>query len=126
MLFRILADVVLVVHLLFVVFVVLGGVLVLRWRRIAWLHLPAAAWGALIEFMGWPCPLTPLEIALRRRAGVEGYEGGFIEHYLISWIYPEGLAGSHQVLLGLAVVAINVAIYVWVWRRASRRESHRG
>lgn len=119
--FRIAADAVLVAHLAFVAFVVLGGLLVLRWRGVAWLHLPAAAWGALIEFAGLPCPLTPLEKWLRVRGGEAGYEGGFIEHYVTSLLYPEGLTRELQVAIGVLVVAVNATVYFFVWRRRSSR-----
>lgn len=109
--YRILADLVAALHLLFVVFVVLGGILVLRWPRLAWLHAPAAIWGALIEFAGWICPLTPLENALRRRGGQAGYEGGFIEHYVMPILYPAGLTRGVQIALGVIVVAINAVVY---------------
>src|SRR5437867_9964956 len=100
MLYRWLADAVVVLHAAFVVFVVLGGVLVIRWRRLAWLHVPAAIWGALIEFAGWICPLTPLENSFRARAGDAGYAGGFVEHYLLRALYPDGLTPSVRWLLG--------------------------
>ena len=88
--YRLLADAVLIIHLGFIAFVVLGGLLVLRWPRLAWLHLPTVAWGAWIEFTGSICPLTPLEIGLRARGGETAYRGGFIEHYVTALIYPEG------------------------------------
>ena len=113
-----LADAVLALHLLFVVFVALGGLIALRWPRAAWIHLPAAAWGAVVEFTGWICPLTPLEVALRRQAGQAGYEGGCIEHYLGALIYPAGLTRSHQVALGAIVLLINLVVYWRVIRRA--------
>jgi hypothetical protein len=94
--YRLLADLVVVVHLGFVAFVVAGGLLVLRWPRLAWAHLPCAVWGALIEFAGWVCPLTPLENDLRRLGGEAGYEGGFVERYLTSVLYPHGLTRTHQ------------------------------
>ena len=117
-----LASLVLAVHGAFVLFVVAGGLLALRWPRAAWAHLPAAAWGAGIEFSGGVCPLTPLENRLRELAGQAGYDGGFIEHYLLAWLYPGGLTHDTQVSLGLAVVIVNVAVYatVWVRRRRSR------
>lgn len=115
MLYRLLADAVLVIHLGFVLFVVLGGLLALRWRRAAWVHLPAAVWGALIELIGWVCPLTPLENSLRRLGGEAGYTGGFIDHYIIALIYPEGLTRAMQLALGSAVVALNAAIYAWIF-----------
>lgn len=119
--YSLLADVVLALHLGFVLFVVLGGLLVLRRPKLIWLHVPAAAWGVLIEFMGWPCPLTPLEKYLRRLGGDAGYEGGFIEHYLVSILYPSGLSREAQALLGTAVLLINVVIYSYFVR--SRRQA---
>ena len=122
MLSRLAADLVVVVHALFVVFVVLGGLAVLRWPRLAWFHLPAALWGALIEFGGWICPLTPLEKWLRQRAGAVAYEGGFIEHYLLPILYPPGLDRRTQIVLGLVVLAINLGVYGYLVRRwAARR-----
>jgi hypothetical protein len=119
--YRWLADGVALLHLAFVLFVVLGGFLVLRWPRLAWLHLPAAAWGALIEFGGWICPLTPLENRLRRAAGGSGYEGGFLERYVFGLLYPEGLTRRHQLVLGVLVLLLNTAIYgCLTWRRRRR------
>ena len=109
--YRIAADLLVGLHLLFVLFVVLGGLLVLRWPQLAWLHLPVACWGALIEFTGWICPLTPLENDLRRAGGQAGYDGGFIDHYLVPVLYPEGLTREWSLVLGAAVVAINVFVY---------------
>lgn len=120
--YAILADLLVVVHLAFVVFVVLGGLLVLRWRRTAWLHVPAAVWGALIELRGWVCPLTPWENRLRRLAGDAGYTGGFIEHYVLPVLYPGALTRQIQIGLGLAVIVLNVVIYGAVVLR-SRGES---
>jgi hypothetical protein len=119
-LYRLAADAVLLLHLAFVVFVVLGGVLVLRWRKVAWVHLPAAAWGALVEFSGWICPLTPLEIALRQAAGDAAYAGDFVEHYIVALLYPESLTRDLQVTLGVAVVLLNAAIYGAVLLRQLR------
>lgn len=118
---RLAADVILLLHCAFVLFVVLGGLLVLRWPRLALAHLPAAVWGALVEWMGWICPLTPLEVALERAGGEAGYGGGFIEHYLVGVLYPEGLTREVQFALGAGVVLCNVAIYALVLRRARRR-----
>ena len=115
--YRLLADMVLVLHLCFLLFVVLGGLLTLRWRRLLWLHLPAAVWGMLIEFASWPCPLTPLEQKLRRMGGEAGYTGGFVDYYVVSFLYPEGLTRGSQIVLGFAVLAINLVIY---WRLVSR------
>ncbi len=114
----VLADAVLVLHLLFVAFVTLGGLIVLRWPRAAWIHLPAAAWAAVVEFTGWICPLTPLEVDLREKAGQAGYEGGCIEHYLGALIYPAELTRAHQIVLGAIVLLINLAVYWRVLRRA--------
>jgi hypothetical protein len=111
------ADAVLVLHFAFVLFVVLGGLLVLRWPRFAWLHVPAAAWGVLIEFGGWICPLTPLENSLRERGGERGYAGGFIDHYVTSLIYPEGLTRPMQFAIGALVLVINVYVYWRLWRK---------
>ncbi|MDP9178886.1 MAG: DUF2784 domain-containing protein [Gemmatimonadota bacterium] len=121
--YRTFADLVLVAHFAFVLFVVLGGFLAWRWPRIALIHLPVAVYGAAIEFMGFICPLTPLEVSLRRRGGEAGYEGGFIEHYITAAIYPAGLTRQVQLLLGTAVVALNIIVYaVWWKRRSALRE----
>jgi hypothetical protein len=120
MLFRGAADLVLVVHLAFVAFVVLGGLLALRWRRVAWVHVPVALYGATIEFVGFICPLTPLEIWLRRQGGQAGYEGGFIEHYVTAALYPTGLTREVQLVLGTAVLVLNGIVYLAWWRRGRR------
>lgn len=124
MIFRLLADAVLVAHLGFVLFVVLGGLLVLRWPRVAWVHVPVALYGALIEFVGFVCPLTPLENHFRRRGGEAGYAGGFIDHYITPTLYPEGLARDAQLVLGVSVLALNVAVYGIWWRRRRRSPEH--
>jgi hypothetical protein len=116
--YRLAADLVVLVHLAFVAFVLLGGVLAFRWPRARWLHLPAAVWGALIEWSGGVCPLTPLEIALRRRGGEAGYPGGFIEHYVLPVLYPRELTRPVQIVLGMLVVLVNLVIYGLWWRRA--------
>lgn len=116
--YGVLADLVLLVHLAFVLFVALGGLLVLRWPRLAWLHLPAALWGAAIEFTGGICPLTPLENRLRRQGGEAGFEGGFIDHYVTALVYPHGLTRGVQLALGAVVVLVTVVIYLRVWRRS--------
>jgi len=118
--YRLLADAVLLAHAAFVAFVVLGGLLVLRWPRLAWLHLPVVAWGAGIELLGGICPLTPLENHWRVLAGEHGYAGGFVEHYVFALLYPDGLTRPIQVLLGLLVIGLNVAVYAWAWRRSRR------
>jgi hypothetical protein len=120
MLFRAAADGVVVVHALFVVFVVLGGLLVARWPRLAWVHVPAAAWGVLIEYAGWICPLTPLENYLRDRGGSSSYRGDFIEHYLLPLLYPAGLTPRTQIWLGTLALVINVAVYWHVVRTTTR------
>ena len=117
---RVAGDAVVVAHLAFIVFVVGGGALVLAWPRIAWLHLPAAVWGAYAELTSTICPLTPLENALRLRAGQAGYAGGFVEHYLLPVIYPAGLTPHIQTLLGAFVVAVNLVFYAIAWRRRRR------
>ena len=118
-----LADAVLVLHVAFVLFVVFGGLLVLRWPRAAWLHIPSAAWGVAIEFGGWICPLTPLENALRTRGGEATYHGDFVARYLMPVIYPEGLTRDAQVVLGLAALLLNAAIYMVVIRRRQARRT---
>lgn len=116
-----LADSVLIIHLAFVLFVVAGGLLVLRWRSIAWLHLPAVAWGALTEFLHIVCPLTDLEDSLRGQAGVAGYSGDFVSHYLLPILYPPRLTADIQIALGTLVVLINIGIYGWLLRHRPRR-----
>jgi hypothetical protein len=125
MLYQVLADIVACVHAAFVAFVVLGGVLAIRWRRLVWLHVPAAIWGALIEFADWVCPLTPLENALRGRAGDAGYGDGFIQHYLLRALYPAGLTRSVQVALGTLVIVVNILAYVALLRRGRRSVEQR-
>jgi len=120
MLHRFLADVLVAVHLTFVLFVVSGGALVLWRRRLALLHLPVAAWGVLIELSGWVCPLTPLEVRLRRLGGEAGYSGGFVEHYILPVLYPSGLTRQHQVWLGILVGILNLGIYGWILRRMAK------
>lgn len=115
--YRAAADLVLTAHFAFVLFVAFGGLLVLRWRRLAWAHVPIAVYGAIIEFAGFVCPLTPLELWLRRRGGEAGYAGGFIEHYIVSAIYPAGLTREVQLLLGGGVLVVNAIIYTIYWRR---------
>ena len=118
--YRLLADAVVLAHTAFVGFVVLGGFLAWRWSRIAWLHVPCALWGAVIEYQGWICPLTPLENDLRRRAGLAGYAGGFVEHYVLPVLYPAGLTRPAQALLGTLVVIVNLIAYGVLLRRALR------
>ena len=120
MLDRLLADVVVVFHVLFIAFAVAGGLLVMRWRWVMALHLPAVAWAVLVEVMSWPCPLTPLENHFRRRGGEAGYHGGFVEHYIMPVLYPAGLTDRIQLMIGLFVFCVNVGAYALVvaqWRR---------
>ena len=119
--YRLAADALLAAHLAFVLFVVCGGLLVLRTPRLAWLHLPAVAWAAFVELSGSICPLTPLEVTLRRGAGEAGYGGDFVEHYLVALIYPAGLTRELQMAIGAAVVLINLVVYFLLWRRRSNR-----
>lgn len=118
-----LAELVVVLHFCFVLFVLFGGVLALRWPKMVWVHLPAAAWGALISFAGWVCPLTPLEKWLRRQGGAAGYEGGFVEHYILPVLYPRGLTHEVQIALGLIVIVLNVLVYRHVYRQFRRRKA---
>jgi hypothetical protein len=115
--YSVLADAVLLLHFAFVLFVAFGALLVLRWPRVAWVHLPAAVWGVAIELGGWICPLTPLENRLRELAGESTYRGDFIARYLMPVIYPEGLTREVQLALGLAALVGNGAIYAFVLRR---------
>jgi len=121
MIYRWLADGVVIVHGLFVVFVVIGGFLALRWPRLAWVHVPAAIWGVLIEFAGWICPLTPLENSLRAMAGEAGYPGGFIEHYVLRLLYPgAALTPNLQLALGTFALGVNVLAYSLLIRKSRR------
>lgn len=115
------ANLVVLVHLGFVAFVVLGGLLALKWPRAMWFHLPALGWGAWVEFTGTVCPLTPLEQWLRERAGEAAYSGGFIEHYILPLLYPEEWSRSLGLVLGTGVIVLNIVVYVWVWRHRRRK-----
>lgn len=121
--YGVLADLVLGAHFAFVLFVVFGGLLALRWPKMAWLHVPAAVWGVAIEYAGWICPLTPLENDLRARAGEAGYQGDFLGRYLLPVLYPEGLTREVQIALGSAALLLNAAVYALVWRRRTRRHA---
>lgn len=112
--YRLLADFVVVLHGAFVLFAVFGGLAVARWPRLAWFHVPVVAWAGLVELAGWTCPLTPLEIHFLELAGTTDYEGGFVEHYLIPFLYPEHLTRGVQLVLGVAVVSVNAAAYAWI------------
>lgn len=115
MVYSFLAAIVLVLHGLFLLFVVFGAISVYWWPKMVWLHVPCFAWGAMIEFRGWVCPLTYVENALHRAAGAEGYSDGFIAHYLMPMIYPPGLTPSMQLLLGIGVLVINAIAYAVIW-----------
>jgi hypothetical protein len=117
--YHFLVNAVVLLHFAFVAFVVLGGLLVLRWRRLAWIHLPAAAWGVAIMFGGWICPLTPLENHLRRMSGQAASKGGFIESHLLPLLYPAGLTRGSQVVLGVLALMLNVIVYLIWLRRGS-------
>jgi Protein of Unknown function (DUF2784) len=119
--YQLLADLLVLGHLTFVGFAVLGGLLALRWRRVVWIHLGAVIWAATIEFSGWICPLTPLEIWLRQRAGEAGYRSDFVAHYLLPVLYPEGLTRGVQIMLGVFVLVVNLAVYGWILRRNMKR-----
>ena len=125
MVYRVLADLVVGIHLAFIAFALLGGLLVLRWPRVAWIHLPAVLWGVAVELAGWICPLTPLEQALRRASGQDGYTGGFIEHHLEPILYPSVLNRELQLALAVLLLGVNLAIYAAVWRVVRRRQLHR-
>jgi len=125
-LYRALADLVVAGHVAFVVFVVLGALLVLRWPRAAFVHVPCALWGAWVELAGWVCPLTPLEVHLRIAAGEAGYAGGFLDRYVVPVLYPGELTRPVQVGLGVVVVLVNVATYALVIRKARRTATNEG
>jgi hypothetical protein len=116
MIYRILAAAVVLIHASFVLFVVFGGFLVIRWRWVSWLHAPAVTWGALIELFGWPCPLTPLENLLRSHAGAATFSAGFIDHYVVRALYPPGLTRGVQVMIGVLVIVVNVVAYTKITR----------
>jgi hypothetical protein len=124
--YRTLADLVVVLHMAFILFAALGGLLAYKWLRVAWAHIPAALWAALIEFVGWECPLTPLENWLRRMGGETGYQTSFIEHYLLPVIYPASSTRSLHIVLGLLVLGVNLAIYGLIWRRQTSPRGRSG
>jgi hypothetical protein len=123
MVYHTLSNLILIVHLAFVLFAVLGGILVLKWRRLAWVHAPAFLWAALIEFAGWVCPLTPLENWLRLKGGALPYRTTFMEHYLLPLLYPATLTRHLQIFLGLLVLSINLGFYSWMFRRAAQKKA---
>jgi hypothetical protein len=114
-LFRVAADVVVALHAAFALFVALGALLAVRWRQVMWAHLPAVAWGVLIEFSGRVCPLTPIEDALRQRAGEAAYSGDFIQHYLVPALYPANLTRETQLAIGTAALLFNALMYGWLY-----------
>jgi len=116
-----LAEFIVILHLLFIIFALIGGLLVIKWPRLVWLHIPVVVWGALTEFLGLICPLTPLEIWLRQQAGVDPYQGGFISHYLLPLVYPPGLTPGIQWLLGGSLVTFNILIYAWLYTRNQKQ-----
>ena len=118
------ADIVVLLHLAFILFVAAGGLLVLRWPRLAWAHVPAVVWGALIELAGWICPLTPLENRLRGAAGEAAFAGGFIDRYIMPIIYPAGLTRGMQLTLGTVVIVVNLVVYGSLFLRRKRLSSH--
>ena len=120
LIYRIAADGVVVLHLGFILFVFLGGLTLLRWPRMIWVHVPAAVWGGLVELIGAPCPLTPLENHLRTGGQAETYSGGFIDHYIMPIVYPPGLTRETQVVLGVLVVAVNCIIYFKILTRPKK------
>jgi len=126
MLSRVAADIVVLIHLGFILFVAGGGLLVMRWPKLAWAHLPAVAWGALIELAGWICPLTPLENRLRAAAGDATYSGGFIDRYVTPIVYPSKLTRPLQIAIGCAVIGLNLLFYGWVLARRSRAMKPKG
>ncbi len=121
MVFRFLADAVVIFHLAFVAFALFGGLLVIKWKRLAWIHIPSAAWAVIMEFTGMICPLTPLENYFRNKGGLSGYDTGFVEHYIMPILYPESLDSSLQIVLGILVIVVNAGIYAWVFRQSKQK-----
>jgi hypothetical protein len=114
--YPLLADLIVLLHFVFVLFVLFGGILTLKWPRVVWIHAPALVWGCLVEFTGAVCPLTPLENYLRMQGGEADYGGDFISHWLLPILYPEALTPGIQLVLGAFVLVLNVTIYSWMWR----------
>ena len=115
--YSLLADLIVLLHVAFVLFVLFGGLLTMKWPRAIWFHLPALGWGTIVEFTGGLCPLTPLEQWLRMRSGASGFQGDFLLRFLLSVLYPEQLTQGIQTVLGAIVIAVNVTIYGWLWRK---------
>ena len=125
MVYRVLANIVVVGHFAFILFAVLGGLLVLRWKRCAWIHVPAFLWAAVIAFAGWVCLLTPLENWLRERGGAIAYSSGFIEHYILPVLYPVVLTRGIQIAMGLFVLCVNAGLYCWLLRRTGQMAAYK-
>ena len=123
MIYSFLADLLVVFHLVLILYVIAGALLIVKWPKTLWLHLPSCFWGMTIEFTGWICPLTPWEIQLRRLAGEEGYTGSFIEQYLIPIIYPSGLNWENQMLLGSIVLIVNLSLYTLILIKRRKRKT---
>ena len=122
MIYSFLADLLVLFHLVFILYVIAGALLIFKWPKTLWLHLPACFWGMTVEFTGWICPLTPWEIRLRRLAGEEGYTGSFIEHYLIPIIYPSGLTREIQMVLGGTVLIVNLSLYTLILIKSKKKK----
>ena len=120
-----LADIVVLIHLAFIVFALLGAVLAIRWPVVVWIHLPMAIWSALVEFGGWICPLTPLENWLRMQGGASKYPGDFLAIYVLPILYPAGLTRTIQVILGSVVVVVNISIYGYIFYRYRHQKRNR-
>ena len=123
MIYSFLADLLVVFHLVFILYVIAGALLIFKWTKTLWLHLPSCFWGMTVEFSGRVCPLTPWEIQLRRLAGEEGYTGSFIEQYLIPIIYPSGLNREIQMLLGSTVLIVNFSLYTLILIKRRKRKT---
>jgi hypothetical protein len=121
--YQTLSNLVLIAHLAFVFFVVLGGFLVLKWRSLAWIHVPGCLWGALVELAGWVCPLTPLENWLREKGGGLVYRTDFIEYHILSLLYPATLTRSSQIFLGFFVLSVNLGFYAWILRQTEQKKA---
>ena len=123
MFYQLAADFLVLLHLSFIIFVFFGGFFALKWRFFIWLHLPAAIWGVIVEWMGWICPLTPLEWELREKGGQSGYSGGFVEHYIIPLIYPAGLTREFQIIIGSIVILVNLFVYGFLLYKYKQHKS---
>ncbi len=126
MVYSYLADFIVLLHAFFVLFVLLGGFLVLWKSFMAWYHIPAVFWAASIEFFGWICPLTPLENMLRAKGGDTGYATGFVEHYILPILYPAALTRKMQIGLGIIVLGVNIAVYLTFWQKIRKAEKDKG